>query len=95
MLHVSGADTPAPGIGYALKPYETLETLPDESGRHRSIFDRNGIVYGSGRIEPLLFFSMGIPEVGSMRQRGHHAIRLVGRAHFDDPLLFDATFDYH
>jgi hypothetical protein len=37
---------------------------------------------------------MGIPSVGSMRQRGHHAIKLVGQAHFDDPQLFDETFEY-
>ena len=32
---------------------------------------------------------MGIVDIGSMRQRGHHAIKLVGREHFDDPDLFD------
>jgi hypothetical protein len=30
--------------------------------------------------------------VGSMRQRGHHAISLVGRDHFDDPELFEKNF---
>jgi hypothetical protein len=44
------------------------------------------------RIEPLIFFSMGIPSIGSMRQRGHHAIELTGRDHFDDPLLFEKNF---
>ncbi len=37
---------------------------------------------------------MGIPDVGSMRQRGHHAIKLVGRAYFDDPDLFDLNFEF-
>jgi hypothetical protein len=35
---------------------------------------------------------MGIPSIGSMRQRGHHAILLSGRAHFDDPDLFNVNF---
>jgi hypothetical protein len=29
-----------------------------------------------------------------MRQRGHHAIELIGRAHFDDPHLFDQSFTF-
>jgi hypothetical protein len=29
-----------------------------------------------------------------MRQRGHHAIKLVGREHFDDPELFDKNFEF-
>jgi hypothetical protein len=27
-----------------------------------------------------------------MRQRGHHAIELIGRGHFDDPDLFNQSF---
>ena len=81
-------------LSYELKPYRELEMLPDQNGRHRSMFDAKGIAWGSDRIEPVLFFSMGIPDVGSMRQRGHHAIKLVGRAHFDHPWLFDETFEY-
>ena len=30
-----------------------------------------------------------------MRQRGHHPIERVGRAHFDDPDLFDRNFRKH
>ena len=81
-------------VHYRLRPYRELEMLPDDSGQHRSIFNPEGILWGTERIEPLLFFSMGIPDIGSMRQRGHHAIKLIGRAHFDDPLLFDKTFEY-
>jgi hypothetical protein len=89
-------DDPAqgPSVNYRLLPYRELETLHDENGQQRSIFDPDGIVWGSQRIEPVLFFSMGIPDVGAMRQRGHHAIKLIGRAHFDHPQLFDNTFDY-
>jgi hypothetical protein len=69
-----------------------LETLPQEVGQTKSIFDARGIVRGSERVERFILFSMGIPSVGSMRQRGHHAIELIGRVHFDDPHLLDQSF---
>ncbi len=93
--HVGTAPDAVPGPVYSLEPYEHLEMLPDAAGRTRSIFDADGIARNSERIEPLIFFSMGIPDVGSMRQRGHHAIKLVGRAYFDDPLLFEQSFEFN
>lgn len=66
--------------------------LPHEDGRAESIFDARGVAKGSERVERFILFSMGIPSVGSMRQRGHHAIELIGRVHFDDPDLFDQSF---
>ena len=86
------ADVPGDALRYALIPYATLESFPDSSGRSGSMFNAKGIVEGSERIEPLLMFSMGIPSIGSMRQRGHHAIEITGHAHFDDPRLFDENF---
>jgi hypothetical protein len=79
-------------VPYDLVPYEILETLPHEDGRRESLFDATGIAKGSERKERIILFSMGIPDIGSMRQRGHHAIELIGRVHFDDPLLFDRNF---
>jgi hypothetical protein len=79
-------------ISYALLPYDVLEVLPHENGRTQSIFDDRGIVKSSGRIERFILFSMGIPSVGSMRQRGHHATELIGRVHLDDPYLYDHNF---
>ena len=79
-------------IPYELLPYDVLEALPHGDGRTESIFDDDGIGKGSERIERFILFSMGIPSVGSMRQRGHHAIELIGRVHFDDPYLFDKNF---
>jgi hypothetical protein len=73
-------------------PYDILEVLPREGGRTESIFNPKGIAKCSKRIERFIFFSMGIPKIGSMRQRGHHAIELIGRAQFDDPHLFDESF---
>ena len=84
----------AVGQGYQLLPYEQLESLDGANGLHVSLFSERGIARGTRRIEPLIFFSMGIPAVGSMRQRGHHPIDLVGRSHFDDPSLFDRSFEF-
>jgi hypothetical protein len=79
-------------IPYTLMPYDVLEALPHEDGRTESIFNSRGIVKGSARVERLILFSMGIRSVGSMRQRGHHAIELIGKDHFDNPNLFDQNF---
>jgi hypothetical protein len=77
---------------YELVPYEVLEALPRDAQRTESVFDAFGILKGSERAEQFLLFSMGIPRIGSMRQRGHHAIDFFQRAHFDDPYLFDQNF---
>ena len=79
-------------VSYSLMPYAALESLPTGSGRRTSAFSPEGIMKDSRRIEPYIFFSMGIPKVGYMRQRGHHAIKLVGREHFTNPYLFDDNF---
>ena len=79
-------------VQYQLVPYDDLEALPTHDCRSESMFDAKGIGKGSERIEPLILFPMGIPSVGSMRQRGNHAISLTGRVHFDDPHLFDRNF---
>lgn len=90
--HIAAEAMPDDGRVYAIRPYAELESLDRETGGAESIFDPEGIVKGSQRIEPYLLFSMGIPEVGAMRQRGHHATRLVGREHFDDPGVFNRNF---
>ena len=77
---------------YDLLPYEVLESQPRENGPGKSIFDSKGIIPGTGRSERLFLFPMGIPSVGSMRQRGHQAIDFIGRSHFDDPDLFERNF---
>jgi hypothetical protein len=77
---------------YVLVPYDVLESLPHQEGGTESIFDSEGIVKGSERVERFILFSMGVPSVGSMRQRGHHAIEFIGKDHFDNPYLFDQNF---
>jgi hypothetical protein len=88
---IAGEDFPEP-IAYELLPYDVLEDLPREDGRTESIFNAKGIAKCSERIERYILFSMGIPKIGSMRQRGHHAIELIGKVQFDDPTLFDESF---
>ena len=80
-------------LPYQLADYKQLETLPRDDLSFESIFNSAGIGKGTERIEPLIFFPMGIVDVGSMRQRGHHATKLVGREHFDDPNLFERNFE--
>jgi hypothetical protein len=82
-------------IPYHLVPYHRLEMLQKNDAHHESMFTARGIGKFSERIESDIFIPMGVPQVGSMRQRGHHAIKLVGRAHFDDPHLFDKHFEFN
>ena len=82
------------GIQYDLLPYEMLESLPREDGRSRSMFDAQGIAWGSERVERFIYFPTGIPSIGSMRQRGHHAITLSEQTHFDEPGLFEYYFEF-
>ena len=92
--HISATGLLSDYIPYRLVPYEQLEKLPLDGQRFESLFDPDGIAKNTGRIEPLIFFPMGIPQVGSMRQRGHHAVKFVGREHFDDPNIFDQNFEF-
>ncbi|PLX78983.1 MAG: hypothetical protein C0616_12870 [Desulfuromonas sp.] len=77
---------------YRLLPYKLLEQIPLSGGQSISLFDSQGVLPGSERIERFFFFPMGIPSVGSMKQRGHQPITLVGRAHYDDADWLDYPF---
>lgn len=92
--HLYPEAPPAGSATYRLLPYERLESLPHAEGQTESVFDSEGIMKDSRRIEPYILFSMGIPRIGYMRQRGHHAIHIVGRAHFTEPDLFDRYFNF-
>ncbi len=91
---LSSAAPPEHASLYTMAPYDDLESMPAGPGERASLFDPRGIAKGSERIEPYILFSMGVPDVGSMRQRGHHAILFIGRDHFDDPGLFDRNFEF-
>jgi hypothetical protein len=90
--HVYTGPPPENAFEYQLLPYEMLESLPHPDGSMESVFTPKGIMKDSKRIEPYIFFSMGIPKVGYMRQRSHHAIKLVGRSHFTDTDIYDRYF---
>ncbi len=92
--HIAAMDLPSDYASYRLVPYEHLESLPRDGQQFESIFDSSGIVKYTPRIEPFIFFPMGIANIGSMRQRGHHAVKFVGREHFDDPDIFDRNFEF-
>ena len=95
VVHI-GAEKQPPAIqAYRLVSYDELEMLPHPDHTTESIFDSRGIAKDSERLEFIIFFPMGIPDVGSMRQRGHHAVKLVGRSDFEDPDLFDKHFEFH
>ena len=94
VANVSARRTPVDVIPYHLVPYQRLEMLPKNDTRRESMFTARGLGKYTERIESDIFISMGVPQVGRMRQRGHHAIKFVGRAHFDDPHLFDKHFEF-
>ena len=93
--HLDAELMPMSYASYQLIDYDRLEMLPRGAHGFESIFNANGIAKDSPRIESLIFFPMGIAEIGSMRQRGHHAVLFIGRAHFDDPNLFDKNFEFN
>ena len=95
VVHMGVAKKASGFIPYRLVAYGQLEMLPHPDNNYESIFDSRGIAKDSARIEFLIFFPMGIPDVGSMRQRGHHAVKLVGRSDFEDPDLFDNNFEFY
>lgn len=92
--NIDAGKIPSKFISYDLIPYQQLEMLSRSDQTSESMFTSKGIGKFSERIEPFIFFPMGIPDIGSMRQRGHHAVKFVGRAHFDDPHIFDRNFEF-
>jgi hypothetical protein len=86
---------PAPGTAYRLLDADRLRTLPLPAvagGGTRSAYGADGLVPGTERLERYLFWPMGVPSAGQLRQWGHHATAFVGRRTFDDPRLVDRYF---
>jgi hypothetical protein len=77
---------------YAYAEEDSLRALPDEAGRTRSLYGPDALVAGTERAERLLFWPMGVPSAGAMRQWGHHATAFLGRRHFDDADLIERRF---
>lgn len=77
-----------------LRPYHKLEAIPvtSRANTHQNLFDHDGLINESARLERFLFWPMGVPAAGSMRQRGTHATAFIGERHFDDATLFETLF---
>jgi hypothetical protein len=86
------AGLPEPAREYVFADDDALRSLPLGAGGRRSLFRPDGIVQGSERGERWLYWPMGVPEPGAMRQWGRHATAFVGRRHFDDPGLLERYF---
>lgn len=77
---------------YTLVDENGLRTLPLPGGGTRSLYGPDGLVAGSERLERFLFWPMGVPSAGTMRQWGRHATAFLGRRHFDDADLIERRF---
>ncbi|MGA1315868.1 MAG: hypothetical protein ACO3YN_02930 [Rubrivivax sp.] len=100
----STAAAARPPLAYRLVDEDSLRSLPwrpatsaapapSPRASHRSVYDPQGLIPGSERLERFLFWPMGIASAGQMRQWGRQATAFVGRRHFDDPLLLDRYFE--
>lgn len=76
---------------YQLRPFNDLLNLQvNASPKLRSsVFNPEGFVPGSERPERWFFWPMGISNPGALRRPGDHAIRFIGKLHFDDPLILE------
>jgi len=86
------ADADRAGVEYALEDEDSLRSLRLPDGGYRSIYAADGLVAGSERPERWLFWPMGVPSAGTMRQWGHAATAFLGRRHFDDADLIERRF---
>jgi hypothetical protein len=96
---------PSPTAQYAWRSYDSLRSLPTSAAQaasplalgkptHRSVFGPDGFIAGTDRTERFIFWPMGIPRAGAMRQWGKHATAFVGRRHFDDATLMEQRFEF-
>jgi hypothetical protein len=85
------------GAGDGVEPvgfddYDDLRSMPVAGGGSRSMFASDGLVPGTDRGERALFWPMGVPSAGAMRQWGRHSTAFLGRRHFDDADLMERRF---
>jgi hypothetical protein len=89
IIDVDARETGTEAIPYTLRPYAQQLTLPTPDGAARSLYGADGIIHQSRRAERFLFWPLGIPSAGAMRQSGMHATAFIGRRHFDAPELLE------
>lgn len=80
----------APAVGG--KNYELVDAR-EAIQEIAHLYDRNGILPQSRRLERFILWPMGIRSAGAMRAWGHHATAFVGKRHFDDADLLDRAFE--
>jgi hypothetical protein len=92
LLDVAADVGASPATRYVLADEEELRALPLPDGGTRSLYGPDGLVAGSERPERFLFWPMGVPSAGTMRQWGRHSTAFLGRRHFDDADLIERRF---
>jgi hypothetical protein len=92
LVDVATGTSTSAGVNYAFEDEDSLRSLPLAAGGYRSIYAPSGLVAGTERGERALFWPMGIPSAGAMRQWGKHATAFLGKRHFDDPDLIERRF---
>jgi len=85
IIDVGAPEAGTEAIPYSLRPYAQQLALPAPDGAARSLYGPDGIIRQSRRAERFLFWPLGIPSAGTMRQSGMHATAFIGRRHFDAP----------
>lgn len=80
-------------VVYKFEEDDALRSVAVARGGAKSVFRPDGIVPGSERNERYLFWPMGVPEPGAMREWGRHATAFIGRRHFDDPDVIERDFN--
>ena len=78
---------------YWLVELDGLRSLPALDGTKRSLYDKEGLIGASARLERFLFWPFGVVSPGAMRELGTHAIAFIGKRHFDDPFLFEQLIE--
>lgn len=92
LLDVGVQPVGAAARGYEVLDEQVLRSLQLPGGGYRSIYGADALVPGTERGERFLFWPMGIPSAGAMRQWGNHATAFLGRRHFDDADLIERRF---
>jgi hypothetical protein len=85
-------ETQSAAVPYSLADYGLLRSLPRDKDARAGMFDQNGVVFGTERLERFILWPTGVLSPGAMRQSGRQAVAFVGTRHFDDPFFMDKIF---
>jgi hypothetical protein len=88
-IDVSVTDPVAATQALASLPADTLRSMPVPGDGRAGVYQPDGLITASRRPERFVFWPLGVPSAGAMRQPGTHAISFIGRRHFDDAHLLE------